>query len=69
MGEILLFEISLSLSLIRYSSILFENGLTYTPLYFYEQASHIRGPQTNFTVSPRSLNGLLATLKILELEQ
>jgi hypothetical protein len=32
--------------------------------YFYEQASHIRGPQTNYTVSLLSLNGLLAILKI-----
>jgi hypothetical protein len=28
--------------------------------YFFDQASHIRGPQTNFTVSLLSSNGLLA---------
>ncbi len=39
------------------------NGLTYTPIEFYEQASHIRGPQTIFIAPVRSSNGLLAILK------
>ncbi len=30
-----------------------------TPIYFYEQANHIRWPWTNFTLSPRALNSLL----------
>jgi hypothetical protein len=38
--------------------------------YFFEQASHIREPQTNYTVYLLSSNGLLAILKnTLELEQ
>ncbi len=38
--------------------------------YFYEQAKHIRGLQTNVTFSPRPLNSLLAFMKnILELEE
>ncbi len=44
-----------------------QNGLTYTPIYFYEQTSHIRGAETNFTVSPLSTNGLLKNT--LEQEQ
>jgi hypothetical protein len=34
--------------------------LTYAPIDFYEQASNIRGSQTNVTVSPRSSLDLLA---------
>ncbi len=30
-----------------------------TPIDFYEQANHIRGPWTNFTFYPRALNSLL----------
>jgi hypothetical protein len=33
---------------VLYSPILFYNGLPSTPKDFYEQANHIRGPQTNF---------------------
>jgi hypothetical protein len=36
------------------------DGLPSTPIDFYEQANHIRGPQTNFTVSPRPSHNLLA---------
>jgi hypothetical protein len=39
------------------------NGLTYTPIEFYEQASHIRGQHTIFIAPVRSSNGLLAILK------
>jgi hypothetical protein len=39
------------------------NGLTYTPIEFYEQAGHIRGPQSIFIAHVRSSNGLLAILK------
>jgi hypothetical protein len=35
-------------------------SLTYTAVDFYEQASHIRGSQTNFTVSPRSSNRMIS---------
>ncbi len=34
---------------VLFSTILFQNGLPYTPGDFYEQASHIQGPQTIFT--------------------
>jgi hypothetical protein len=41
-----------------------------TTIDFYEQAIHIGGPKTNFTVSPLSSHSLLAIfLNILELEQ
>ncbi len=30
--------------------------LVHTPIDFYEQVNHIRGPQTNFTVFPRPSN-------------
>jgi hypothetical protein len=54
----------------EYSNKSCNYGLTSTLLDFYEQANHIRGPQTNFTVSPRPSNSLLAILKnILELKQ
>jgi hypothetical protein len=44
--------------------------ITFTPIDFYEQARHIRRPQTNFTVSPPFSNGILAILKnTLELEK
>ncbi len=39
------------------------NGLTYTSIEFYEQASHIRGPQTILIAPVRSSNGLLAIFK------
>jgi hypothetical protein len=52
-----------------YSAIL-QYYFTFIPIDFYEQASHSRGSQTNFTDSPLSTNGLLAILKnTLELEQ
>jgi hypothetical protein len=38
------------------------------PSRFYDQAYHIRGPQTNFTVSRRPSNSLLAIFIILELK-
>jgi hypothetical protein len=61
---------SLKWQFYRYSHKLFYNGLPTTPIDFFEQANHIQGPQTNFTVSPRPSNGLLAILKnILELKQ
>ena len=61
---------SLKWQFYRYSHKLFYNGLPTTPIDFFEQANHIRGPQTNFTVSLRSSNFLLAILKnTLELEQ
>jgi hypothetical protein len=45
------------------------NGLSFTPTDFYEQANLIRGPQTNFTVSPRPSNRLFAILiKYIETE-
>jgi hypothetical protein len=48
---------------IEHSPIIFYSGLNYALIDFYEQAKHIRGPWTNFTVSPLPLNSLLATLK------
>jgi hypothetical protein len=39
---------------VKYSSILFYNGVPSTPIDFYEQANHIRGPQTNLTVSRKA---------------
>ncbi len=41
---------------IYHSPTVFQIGLNYTQIDFYEQAKHIRGPQTNFTFSPRPLN-------------
>jgi hypothetical protein len=32
-----------------------KNGLNYTQIDFYEQAKHIRGLFTNFTISPQPL--------------
>jgi hypothetical protein len=45
------------------SDTFFKNGLTYTPIDFYEQASYIQGPQKKFTDFLRSWNGLLVILK------
>ncbi len=39
-------------------------SLTYTAGDFYEQASHVRGSQTNFTVSPRSSNDLQSIFSV-----
>jgi hypothetical protein len=49
----------------KYSSSLFLNSLTYTPIDFYAQTSKIRGQLTNFTVSmpPSISNSLLAILE------
>jgi hypothetical protein len=43
-------------SLILSSAIL--NGISCTPIDFNEQANHIRGPQTNLTVSGKLLKNL-----------
>jgi hypothetical protein len=37
--------------------------LNYTPIDFYEQACHIRGPQTSFAASPRASNGLFGNFE------
>jgi hypothetical protein len=43
------------------------NGLIYTPIDFYEQAKHIRGPRKTFTFLSKTL---LPSYKItLELKQ
>jgi hypothetical protein len=48
---------------VSFSSILFYIGPPSTPIDFYEQANHIRRPQTNFTVSPRPSNSILPIFK------
>jgi hypothetical protein len=43
---------------------------TYTPIDFYEQGKHIRGPQSIFTFSLQLWDSHLAILKnILELDE
>jgi hypothetical protein len=69
-GEIVLSGELLKITCYVHTPILFQNGLNYTPIDFYEQVKHIQGSQTKFTFSPRPLNSLLAILKnILELEE
>jgi hypothetical protein len=62
MGEIIIIGDVFSIAVLC-SPILDQDGFTYTPINFYEQASHIREPQINFNDTPRSSNGLGATLK------
>ncbi len=70
MGEIIIIGDALKIAVL-YSLILFKMvslNYRYIPRDFYEQANHIREPQTNFTVSPRSSNSLSTILKnILEM--
>ncbi len=54
---------------IQHSLIIFLTGLDYTPIDFNEQVKHIRGPQTNFTFSLRTLNSHLLIFKTLELQE
>jgi hypothetical protein len=45
MGEIIIIGDVFKIAVL-YSPIQFSNGLAYTPIYFYEQANHIRGSLT-----------------------
>jgi hypothetical protein len=60
MGEIIIIGDVLKIALLS------RTILEWPPLHshnFYKQANHIRGPRTNFTVSPRPSNSFLAILK------
>jgi hypothetical protein len=70
MGEIIITGNVFKLA-VYYSPVLIYNGLPSAPIDFYKQASHIRGQQTNFTVSQKRLsNSLLSILtNMSELKQ